>query len=207
MFSAILATLAGAITTLISSAGYAGVAGLMALESACIPLPSEVIMPFAGYLVSTGRFSLVWVATVGAIGCNLGSTGAYFAAAYGGRRLIERWGHILLIRPEELAWSERFFAEYGGLTVLIGRLLPIVRTFIAVPAGLARMPQRRFQVYTFLGSWPWCFALAYLGLKLGEQWDTYPTLRSLFHQFDIAIVLLIAIGIGWFLWRRLRQAR
>lgn len=203
----VLNELAAAITAVIAWAGYAGVAALMALESACIPLPSEIIMPFAGYLVSTGRFNLVVVATAGAIGCNIGSTAAYFAAASGGRRLVERWGHLLLIGPEEVSRSERFFARYGAAAVLVGRLLPVVRTFIAVPAGLARMPQWRFQLYTFIGSWPWCLGLAYIGYKLGEQWDANPTLRSVFHQFDAAILIIVVVGAGWFVWRRIRASR
>ena len=206
MLSEILTGVASAITAVISFAGYLGIAALMALESACVPLPSGIIMPFAGYLASTGRLSLVWVATAGAVGCNLGSTAAYYAAAHGGRPLIERWGYLVLIRPDEVEWSEQFFAKYGGVTVLIGRLLPVVRTFIAVPAGLARMPQLRFQVYTFLGSWPWCFALAYVGFKLGEHWESDPMLRAVFHRFDLAILVLIVGGVGWFVWRRLRSA-
>ena len=131
MLGNILAALAAAIVTVISAAGYVGIAALMALESACIPLPSEVIMPFAGYLVSTGRFSLVGVATAGALGCNIGSTVAYLVAARGGRRLVERWGSVFLISRSELDWVETFFARHGAVTVFVGRLLPVVRTFIA----------------------------------------------------------------------------
>src|SRR6201987_4834073 len=169
----------------------------MAIESACIPLPSEIIMPFAGYLVSIGRFSLLGAATAGALGCNLGSTIAYLVAVKGGRNAIERWGAYVLVRPVELDRAEQFFARYGAITVFVGRLLPVVRTFIAFPAGLARMPMAQFQIYTFLGSWPWCFALAYIGMALGTRWDSDPTFRSLFHRFDAVIVLLLAAGVGW----------
>ena len=203
-FNQFIDLLVGAIVGVISHAGYVGIVVLMAIESACVPLPSEIIMPFAGYLASTGRFNLFLVATFGAIGCNLGSSAAYFAAAYGGRKLIERWGHFLLIRSEEIAWSERFFARHGAVTVFVGRLLPVVRTFIAVPAGLARMPQLRFQIYTFVGSWPWCFVLALVGYELGEQWERNPPLRIFFHRFDAAILVVIAFGTGWFLWRQFR---
>ena len=200
MLESIITALAGFIVAVISAGGYAGVAALMAIESACIPLPSEIIMPFAGYLASTGRFSLVAAATMGAIGCNIGSTAAYYVAAYGGRSVVERWGPYLLIRPDDLDRAERFFARYGGATVFIGRLLPVVRTFIAFPAGLARMPMLRFQIYTFVGSWPWCFALAYIGYVLGDRWNSNPTLRSVFHRFDLVVVLALLAAIAWFFW-------
>ena len=164
MFEYLLSMLVSWIVEVISAAGYFGVVILMAIESACIPIPSEVIMPFAGYLVSINQFSLLGVATMGALGCNIGSTLAYVVAAKGGRKAIERWGAYVLIRPVELDRAERYFARYGAVTVFVGRLLPVIRTFIAFPAGLAQMPMMKFQIYTFLGSWPWCFALAYVGL-------------------------------------------
>jgi len=153
MLQKILAVLAGSIIATISSAGYLGIVALMAIESACIPLPSEIIMPFSGYLVSTGRFDLLLVATAGAIGCNLGSTIAYAIGDHGGRPLIEKWGAYVLIGRGDLDRVDRFFARYGSIAVLVGRLLPVIRTFIALPAGVARMPRLRFQIYTFLGSW------------------------------------------------------
>ncbi len=168
----VIAVVSAWIVALISSLGYFGAAVLMAIESACIPLPSEVIMPFAGYFAFKGQFSLIGAVTVGAIGCNLGSTVAYLIAAKGGRAAIERWGAYVALRPGELVHAERFFARYGGVTVFVGRLLPIIRTFIAFPAGLAQMPMLRFQLFTFVGSWPWCFALAYAGFFLGERWES-----------------------------------
>ena len=204
MLDSLLAPVAAWIVGVISAAGYAGVAGLMAVESACIPLPSEVIMPFAGYLASTGRFSLVLAATAGAVGCNVGSTLAYAVGARGGRPLVERWGRTILLSPGDLDRAERFFRRFGALAVLVGRLLPVVRTFIALPAGVARMPQLPFQLYTFAGSWPWCYALAYVGFLLGERWDSDPRLRAVMHRFDLAIVALLLLGLGWFAWRHLR---
>jgi membrane protein DedA with SNARE-associated domain len=164
-------------------------------------------MPFAGYLVSTGRFSLFWVATAGAVGCNLGSTAAYLVGVHGGRRAVERWGSFVLLRPQELVRAEAFFNRYGAATVFIGRLLPVIRTFIALPAGLARMPQLKFQIYTFVGSWLWCYALAFVGAKLGERWDSDPTLRDVFRSVDIAIAVLLVVGIGWFIFRRVGGRR
>src|SRR6202049_4069807 len=185
------------IKSLISATGYGGITILMAIESACIPLPSELIMPFAGYLVSTGAMILLWVATAGALGCNIGSRIAYEIGSYGGRPLVEKYGRWLLLGSHELEWADRFFSRWGYLAVFFGRLLPVVRTFIALPAGVARMPRGRFHLYIFLGSWPWCFALAWFGMKLGENWRG---IGKYFHKFDAAIGVLILAGIIWFVW-------
>ena len=207
MIDQVISALASWIVEVISAAGYFGVVLLMAIESACIPLPSEVIMPFAGYLVSIGQFSLIGAATAGALGCNLGSTVAYYVAAVGGRPVLDRWGKYVLISPTELERTDRFFARYGAATVFFGRLLPVVRTFIAFPAGLARMPMLKFQIYTFLGSWPWCFALAYIGYLLGARWDSDPTFRKLFHEFDAVVVVAVVAGFAWLIWSRWREIR
>jgi membrane protein DedA with SNARE-associated domain len=140
---------------------------------------------------------LFWVATAGAIGCNLGSLIAYEIGCYGGRPLVEKYGRWILMGRRELDWADRFFGRWGYLAVFIARLLPVVRTFIALPAGIARMPRTRFHLYTFLGSWPWCFALAWFGMKLGENWRA---LGKYFHQFDAVIGLALAAGIIWFAW-------
>ncbi len=200
MISNAIAAVSGFIVWIISTAGYPGILLLMAIESACIPLPSEVIMPFSGYLVYTGRFHLLWVATVGALGCNLGSLVAYEIGAYGGRPLVERYGRHILLSRRELDWADHFFRRYGDATVFVSRLLPVIRTFIALPAGIARMPRLRFHIYTFVGSWPWCLMLAYVGVKLGEKWETDPRLKTWFHRFDVVIAGLILLGILWFVW-------
>lgn len=174
----------------------------MAIESACVPLPSEIIMPFAGYLVSTGRFSLFWVATAAAIGCNIGSTVAYVIGAWGGRPVIDRWGRFVLLSHADLDRSERFFARYGSATVFIARLLPLVRGFISLPAGIARMNMVKFQAYTFIGSWIWCLGLAYVGEKLGQKWQSDPNVSTIFHRFDIAVAVLVVLAIGWFIYHR-----
>jgi membrane protein DedA with SNARE-associated domain len=197
MTEKILTALFGFISSLIALAGYGGIVILMAIESACIPLPSELIMPFAGYLVFQGTMKLLLVATAGAIGCNVGSLIAYEIGSYGGRPLVERYGRWILMGRRELDWADRFFAHWGYLAVFIGRLLPVIRTFIALPAGIARMPRGRFHVYTFLGSWPWCFALAWLGMKLGENWRV---LGKYLHKFDAVILVALVAGIAWFLW-------
>ncbi len=172
----------------------------MAIESACIPLPSEVIMPFAGYLVSIGQFSLIGAATMGALGCNVGSTVAYYVAATGGRRRSNAGAAMFWCGPHEIDRAEQFFARYGSVTVFVGRLLPVVRTFIAFPAGLARMPMLKFQLYTFLGSWPWCSALAYIGYRAGRALEQRPGFRRLFHEFDGVAVALLLAGFAWFVW-------
>ena len=197
-----ISVLSAFIVSFISASGYLGVVALMAIESACVPLPSEVIMPFSGYLVYLGRFSLLAVATAGAIGCNVGSVIAYEVGYFGGRPLVERYGSYLLLSRRELEWADRFFERWGNSAVFIARLLPVVRTFIALPAGIARMPRARFHIYTFLGSWPWCLMLAYVGLKLGEKWETDPRLKTWFHRFDVLILALILVGIIWFVWSR-----
>uniref|UniRef100_E6QI24 DedA n=1 Tax=mine drainage metagenome TaxID=410659 RepID=E6QI24_9ZZZZ len=209
----LLASLVRFVIATISATGYWGVALLMAIESACIPLPSEVIMPFAGYLVSTARFGggnawlgLVLVATAGAIGCNLGSVVAYWIGAVGGRPLVERYGRVVLLSHHDLDRMTQFFEKYGSITVLLGRLLPVVRTFIAFPAGIARMSQARFHAYTFLGSWPWCFALAYVGKRLGDRWNSDPAFQEWFHRFHLAVELALLAAIVWFVWTHWRRA-
>ena len=207
MLTSLVELLGRFVITVVSQAGYPGIVLLMGIESACIPLPSEIIMPFSGYLVYTGRFKLAWVALAGAVGCNVGSLVAYYVGALGGRPLAEKYGRYVLVTRHDLELADRWFARYGDWAVFFARLLPVVRTFIALPAGVARMNFLRFNVYTFLGSLPWCLALAYAGLKLGERWTI---LRQYFHRFDTAILILIVIGGAWFVrnrWRnRLRAA-
>src|SRR5580704_15705668 len=205
MSEQILTNIANFIIAVISTGGYAGIMLLMAIESACIPLPSEIIMPFAGYLVHTGQLNLFWVATAGAIGCNLGSIPAYWLGAWGGRPAVERFGKYVLLSRHDLDRTEHYFQRYGGITVLVARLLPIVRTFIALPAGIARMPQLRFHLYTFLGSWPWCFILAYVGMKLGDRWESDPRFKAIFHRFHLGVEVALLAAIVWFLWSHWKQ--
>src|ERR1035437_6885474 len=205
MISTILLALASFIKAVISSLSYPGIVLLMAIESACIPLPSEVIMPFSGYLVYTGRFQLLWVATWGAIGCNVGSVLAYEIGCYGGRPLINRWGKLILLNTHDLDRAEHFFKRYGDITVLLARLLPVVRTFIALPAGIAKMPRLRFHIYTFVGSWPWCFLLAYIGMRLGEQWDKDARLKMWFHRLDAVILAVVLLAVAYCVWSHLQH--
>lgn len=189
MLEKIIAAVALWIISIIASLGYAGIVLLMGIESACIPLPSEIIMPFAGYLVYQGQLNLHGVAWAGALGCILGSIPAYYLGMYGGRPLVQRYGKWVLIAAHDLDWADRAFARYGDIIILIGRLLPAVRTFIAFPAGLAKMPMGKFILYTGIGSLIWCYLLAYAGYVLGEHWES---LKVYFHEFHYVIA---AVGL------------
>ena len=201
MIARILEALASFIIAVISTMGLPGIVLLMAIESACIPLPSEIIMPFAGYLVFRGEHSLWSVGLAGAVGCVVGSIPAYYLGMYGGRPLIERYGKIVLMSPRDLDLADRWFARHGEATVFFARLLPVIRTFIAFPAGVARMEMKRFLVYTFAGSLPWCLGLAWVGMVMGEMW---PTLRDYFHKFDLVIGALLLAGVVWYVRRHFR---
>jgi membrane protein DedA with SNARE-associated domain len=191
----------------VGSGGYGGVVLLMAVQSACIPIPSEVILPLAGVaLVHTlgmtpmqVQMQLVLLATVASLASNLGSIPAYWVGARGGRPMVERYGRWLLLSQRDLDRVDHFFAHYGSITVLVGRMLPIVRTFIAFPAGVAKMNQVRFHIYTFVGSWPWCYALAYVGVRLGDSFRTDPRFKAIFERFHLGVEGVLAVGVVWFL--------
>jgi membrane protein DedA with SNARE-associated domain len=192
----------GFILKAISFGGYGGIFGLMVLESAGAPVPSEIVLPFAGFLVSGGRMNLWLVATVGALACNAGSAIAYEIARYGGRPLIERWGRYLLLTHEDLARARRFFERFGGRAVLIARLLPVVRGLVSYPAGVACMGRARFHIYTFIGSWPWCLALAAIGKALGQAWANDPRLHAGFHWGAWVVIVVCAGFLARFVWMR-----
>jgi membrane protein DedA with SNARE-associated domain len=204
MITYLIEIIASFILATISSSGYLGIILLMAIESACIPLPSEIIMPFSGYLVFRGDFRLFWVGLAGGFGCVVGSALAYYLGLYGGRPLVERYGKYVLIFHRDLDLADRWFNHYGDWAIFFSRLLPVLRTFISFPAGVARMNFPRFVVYTFLGSFPWCLGLAYIGMKLGQNWDT---LRVYFHRFDMVVGALIALGVIYYLWHHLKRRR
>lgn len=192
----------------IGKLGYPGISVLMGIESACIPLPSEIIMPFAGYLVFLGKMNIYVAALAGTIGCNLGSELAYWIGATGGRNLIYRYGRYVLIAPHELEIAERWFDKHGDIAVLIARLLPIVRTFIAFPAGIAKMNRVKFHIYTFVGSFPWCLMLAWVGMKAGQAWDDkHSMLRRTLHEADLVIVVICIVGLIWFIKTRINAMK
>lgn len=204
MIASVITFLAKFIIASISALGYGGVVLMMAIESACVPLPSEIIMPFSGYLVSTGQFTLWGVSAMGAFGCVVGSVIAYWIGYYGGRPAIEKYGRYLLISRQDLDMAERFFEKYGNWAVFVSRLLPVVRTFISLPVGVARMKFWPFVVYTFLGSLPFCYFLAYIGKQMGDNWNT---LGGYFHKFDVLIFLVFLAGFAWYVRRHLKRRK
>lgn len=171
---------------LIENLGYWGVFIGMTLESACIPLPSEIIMPFAGFVVYEGKMSLIGITIVGALGNLFGSLIAYFVGLKGGRPFLKKYGKYIFITHNRLEMADEWFKKYGHEAVLISRVLPGVRTFISLPAGIAHMDLKKFIVYTFLGSLLWCFVLGYLGVQLGSRWDI---IKGYFHIVDILVIL------------------
>src|ERR1700733_1471425 len=193
MSEKIIALLVAAIAT----GGYFAVIVLMAIQSACIPIPSEVIMPLAGYALAHSQWDLIILATVASLASNLGSIPAYWVGARGGRPMVERYGSYLLLSRHDLDRVDHFFARFGSVAVLIGRMLPIIRTFIAFPAGVAKMNQLRFHLYTFVGSWPWCYALAYFGMKLGDKWNTDPRFKAIFHRFHLGVEFVLVAAFLW----------
>jgi len=202
LISEILFFLTQFIINTISFSGYWGIAACMAIESACIPLPSEIIMPFSGYLVLSGKFSLLGVTLAGAFGNLLGSAAAYMAGYFGGRPFVERFGKYILISRHDVGSADKWFSKYGDMTVFVSRMLPIIRTFISLPAGIYRMNFVKFTVFTFAGSLPWCLMLAYIGIKLGENWTL---IEGYFRKADIAVGILLAALIIYWVVRHLRK--
>lgn len=204
MLEKIIAIIATWIISVISTLGYGGIVLLMAIESACIPLPSEIIMPFAGFLVFKGELTLWLVALAGAVGCVIGSIPAYYVGVYGGRPLAEKYGKYILLSKNDLDMADRLFAKYGEIIIFIARLLPAVRTFIAFPAGVARMNMPKFIMYTFIGSLIWCWLLAYAGMKFGEHWDN---LKVYFHEFHYVIIGAGTIFLIWYVRRHFKHIK
>ncbi len=204
MLDSLMGAIGSFILDTISNLGYLGVGLLMALESACIPIPSEIIMPFAGFLAGQGSMSLWLLALVGAVGCVVGSLGAYAVSAWGGRWVLVRYGKYLLISEEDLDQADRWFERHGGLSVFVARLMPVVRTFIGVPAGVARMPLVPFVLYSLVGSFLWCLGLAWLGYLLGEHWRS---VEEYGHWLNLAIVAVIVVAAAWWIRRHLKRSR
>ena len=184
----------------ISNYGYLGILFLMALESATLPVPSEIVMPFAGFLVySEGNMSLIGVILVGSIGCSIGSIAAYAVGHYAGRPLILRYGKYILLRERHLVSAEKWFAKYGDKATFIARLLPVIRTVISLPAGIAKMNFKKFVLYSFVGSVPWTAWLAIVGYWLGSEWEE---ISGWFRGLDIVVVVVgIALIVLWYMRR------
>ena len=208
MIDTFLETLASFIILLISSLGYAGIIIAMAIESASIPLPSEVIMPFSGFLVSQGKLDFWLVVLSGAAGCVLGSWIAYAVGYFGGesvvRDLIRKFGKYVLVFEYELDEAEEWFRKYGATITFTSRLLPVVRTFISLPAGIAKMNFKAFSVYTFTGSLIWSALLAFTGKKMGEHWDQ---LGLYFRKLDIVLVVIAVATVIWYIQHKLQKLK
>jgi membrane protein DedA with SNARE-associated domain len=199
---------------LIENFGYLAIFVLMVAESACIPIPSEVTMLFGGALAnatfvallpgSPAHLNFLMVGLVGTLGNLVGSWIAYGVGRAGGRPLVERWGRYILLKPHDIDRAEAWFADHGEAAVFVSRLLPVVRTFISLPAGVAEMPPVKFTVYTVAGCLPWTFALAGVGYAVGSRWDS---VARYFKPFSIAIAVLIVAGVAWWALRRLREQR
>ena len=188
-------------TEFIGSAGYLGVFALMILESACIPIPSEGIMLFAGFSASKGELTLVGIVAAGVLGNLVGSWIAYAVGYYGRIDLLEK-NRLIHISPKHLKWADDWFARYGSLTVFFARMLPIIRTFISLPAGVAKMPFWRFSAYTLLGSIPWVLMLAIVGEQVGHNWEDW---RHKLGYLDYVVLAAIVAGIVYLIVRRRRR--
>ena len=186
------------ILSAISTFGYYGIFIAMALESACIPLPSEVTMPFSGFVVSEGKLTLWGITLAGALGNLFGSIIAYYVGLKGGRPFLEVYGRYILISKKDLNTADKWFLKHGERAVLIGRVLPGIRTYISLPAGIAMMDFKKFVFYTFAGSLPWCFVLGYLGVLLGPRWDS---LKGWFHIFDAIIIAGVILAVVYLLYK------
>jgi len=176
----------------------------MFVESCGVPVPSEVTMPFAGFLAATGQMSFWIVVIVGAVANLAGSLLAYWIGYVGGRPLITKYGKYILISHHDLDMADRWFSRHGELIVFLGRLLPVVRTYISFPAGIAKMNLKKFAIYTFLGVLPWSALFAWLGLQMGVNWEM---IKTKLHNLDIAIAVLIIAAIAFYIWRKIKHAK
>ncbi len=203
MVSNILSSVTSLIIHIISTLGYSGVGILMAIQTIAIPMPSEIIIPFAGSLVTSARFSLIGIALTGGLGSGLGAAVAYFIGYKGGRPLVEKYGKYILISRRDLQMADVFFAKHGIKAAFLGMLLPVVRSFISFPAGISRVKFWKFEVYVFLASFIWSAVLGYIGIKLGENWMS---LKDRFKSLDYIIVALIVLGAAWWVYRHIKYA-
>ncbi len=200
------------ITNLYVSTGLLGIVIAMAIESCCIPLPSEIVMPVAGIMLASGKIlpgtnlwvGLIMVALAGALGCLLGSIAAYAIGYSGGRPLLLKYGRYVLISQHDADKADAFFQRWGSATAFFSRLLPVIRTYISLPAGIAEMPFIKFCIFTFLGSFPWCLLLAYIGTVIGGNLGT---LSPYFHTFDVVILVVLVVLVALYIWRHIRNDR
>lgn len=196
--------LAELITSAMAAGGYPVLVILMALESMIAPVPSEIVMPFAGFLIVQGNFTFLGVAIASALGSAIGSLISYWIGIYGGRKFILRFGKYLLLDEGHLEWTEQWFRKAGEKTIFISRFIPIVRHLISIPAGIGRMSLKKFLFYTFLGALIWNVFLAWLGIKLKERWGIVHDYSS---QIDIVAIILLALAVGYFIYRHIKKRK
>lgn len=212
MLTQLTGTLTTLITNLYATTGIAGIVLAMAIESFCIPLPSEIVMPLAGIMIVQGKLlpgvslpaALIIVALAGAAGNLIGSIAAYGVGDAGGRPLLLKYGRYLLISQHDSDTADRFFQKYGSATAFFSRLLPVVRTYISLPAGISKMPFWKFCVFTVLGAFPWSLLLAYVGTIIGNNIDK---LSPIFHSLDVVILVVLVILLALYIWRHVRNDR
>ncbi len=212
MLTHLTSTITTFITSLYVTAGLAGIVVAMAIESCCIPLPSEIVMPLAGVMIANGKLlagvnsglSLILVALAGSIGCLIGSVAAYGIGYAGGRPLMLNYGRYVLISQHDADKADRFFQKWGSATTFFACLLPVVRTYISLPAGITKMPFAKFCLYTVLGSFPWCLLLAYVGTVIGNNLST---LSPIFHDLDVVIIVAVVALVALYIWRHIRNDR
>lgn len=192
------------VVQIISAGGYPSLVALMAIESMILPLPSEAVMPFAGFLISEGKMTFTLAILFSTIGSIIGSLISYYIGQYGGNPLLKRFGKYVLLNEEHLMKTEKFFEKYGGRAVFLGRLIPVVRHFISIPAGMARMKMPFFLLYTIIGAAIWNGFLAYVGFILKNNWTT---LEHYTKFLDIIIVIILIAVVVWFLYHRIKQKK
>lgn len=202
MFTNLINLIVFWVTTAIAFSTYWGIFLMMTAESACIPIPSEIIMPFAGFLVAQGKLSFWLVILAGTLGNLIGSLLAYLIGSSGGYALIKKYGKYILISYHDLQKAHSWFEKKGEVTILVSRILPVIRTFISLPAGVAKMDLKKFTFFTLLGSLPWSIGLVYLGTKMGENWNK---LQVYFHKFDLLIGIILIAGIVWYIRRHIKN--
>ncbi len=202
MLDSILAGLISWIEGVITSMGPLGISLLMAIESCNIPLPSEAVLPFAGYLVSKGEMSFHLAAIAGAFGCVIGSIPSYYIGFFGGRKFVEKYGKYFLVSKKDLDVADKWVDKYGDWAFFLCRMLPVIRTFISLPAGILKARKRTFFTLTFLGSLIWSYVLVYVGVKLGEHLDR---LKAIWHKFDAVIIIAVLILGGIYVWKHIKH--
>jgi len=204
MVTTIIDFLVNSITSVVGLVGHAGTFSLMILTACGIPFPSEVTMPFSGFAVAEGKLIFFWVIVAGVLGDLTGALLAYWIGFRGGRPLVERYGKYILLSKHDLDTADRWFKNYGSITTFFGRMIPIIRTYISFPAGIAKMDVKKFALFTVLGAIPWLTFLTYMGTIMGENWEQ---IRDCLQSVDLAVGVFIVLFITWYIWRHIKHSK